>query len=83
MLATAMKHGSSRPSAALDRKVTLVILQRRDQHLARQRQKPLLEAAGEGHRPLHQRRDFIEQRFAHQGPAAEPGRHRCDTLAHQ
>ena len=71
------------PVGALHRKVALMVLQRRDQHLSRQRQEALLEAAGERHRPFHQRRDLIEQRVAHQRPAAELRRNGGDALAHE
>ena len=59
-----------------DGEIALVILQRRDQHLARQRQEARLEMPGERHRPLDQRGDFIEQRVAHQWPAAQASRRR-------
>ena len=64
MLLTVMNQGSSCRRRVLHREVALVILQRRDQHFARQREEALLEAAGDRHRPFDQRRDFIEQRLA-------------------
>ena len=72
MLLTVMNAGSSAPSRILDREVALVVLQRRDQHLARQREEALLEAPGERHRPLDQRGDFVEQRIA-RSARARPG----------
>ncbi len=75
MLLTVMKAAAA-PRPVLDREIALVVLQRRDQHLARQLQEALLEAAGERHRPFDQRRHLIEQRIAHQRPAVEARRDR-------
>ena len=61
-----------RAVASFEREIALMLLQRRDQHLARQRQEARLELPGKGHRPFHQRRDFIEQRVGDDGAAPEP-----------
>ena len=55
----------------LDREVALVFLQGAEQHLARQREEVLLEAALDRHRPLDQRGDLIEQRVVHHRTATE------------
>ena len=77
MLLTVMKRGSS-ALGIFDREVALVLLQRRDQHLARQREKARLEVPGERHRPLDQRGDLIEQRRGDQSPGRRAGGQRGD-----
>ena len=61
-----------------------MFLQRAEQHLARQREEVLLEAAFDRHGPLDQRGDLVEQRVVHHRAAAErggAGRHRfADAL---
>src|SRR5580704_16996623 len=59
--------------AVLHREVTLVSLQRGDQHLARQREEARLEAPGECHRPLDERGDLLEQVLLDEGAAPERG----------
>ena len=78
MLLTVMKAGSSRACASSSGKVALVVLQGRDQHLARQGEEALLEAPGERHRPLDQRGDFLEQRLADQRAPVQAGGERGD-----
>ncbi len=65
----------------LDREVALMILQRGDEHLARQRQEALFEAAGNGHRPFHQGGHLVQQRVPDQRFAAASGRRRCYATA--
>ena len=60
-----------------------MVLQRRDQHLARQREEALLEAPGEGRRPLHQRGHLVEQRLADERATPVLGRERRDARADQ
>ena len=62
------------PGAVLDREVALVILERRDQHFARQRQEARLERPGDRHRPFDQRGDFLEQRLLDDRPAVQAQR---------
>ena len=68
MLATVMKCGSSLPSAPCTGKVALVLLQRGDQHFARQLEEARLEGTGDGAGPFDQRGDFVEQRLARAAP---------------
>lgn len=63
----------------LDREVSLMFLQRRDQHLARQREEALVEPTLDGDRPLDECRDFIEQCVVHHG-AATAGRSHGEHL---
>jgi len=55
---TAMKRASNGAVGRFDREIALMVLKRREQHLARERQEARLKLSGDGHRPLHQRRDF-------------------------
>ena len=71
------------PVFALDRKVPLVILNRRDHHFARQLEKARLEAAGNGHRPFHESRDLIEQAVLDEGASAGRLGRRDHTGAHR
>ncbi len=57
----------------LDGEVTLMVLQGRDEHFARQRQEILIEAAADRHRPFDQRGDFVQQSVAEQRVSAELG----------
>ena len=50
------------------REISLVMLQRGDQHLARQLEETRLETAGDGARPFDQRGDLVEQRIARAAP---------------
>ena len=81
MLLTVMNAGSSCAVGILDREIALVVLQRRDQHLARQREEARLEMPGDGHGPLHQRGHLIQQRIADERPAAERVGRRSDLGA--
>ena len=51
-----------------------MILQRRDQDLARQVEEPLLESAGYRHGPFHQCGDLVQQGGVDECPTAEAGR---------
>ena len=57
--------------AVLHREIPLVMLQRGDQHFARQIEETRFETARERARPFHQRGDFIEQCLVEQRLAAE------------
>jgi hypothetical protein len=76
MLLTVMNHGVQRAVRVLHREVALVLLQRRDQHFARQFEEAILEAALDRDRPFDQRGHFIEQRVADDRAAAERRRQR-------
>ncbi len=64
-----------------EREVTLVVLQRRDQHFARQRQVARVELTGDRHGPLHQCSDFLEQRLGQYRAALQAQRQRFDLGA--
>ncbi len=74
-----------RHQAAVDgthRKELLVVLHAGDQRFGRDFQEACIEAAGDSHRPFHQRGDFIKQVFIDNGPAtAGPAgiRHLCSN----
>ncbi len=59
-----------------------MILDGRDDHFPRKRQKPLLEAPGDGDRPLDQCRHFVEERLFDQRRAAGRLRRRRHAGAH-
>ena len=64
------------------REVALVILERRDQHFARQGQEALLELPGDRHRPFDQRGHLIEQLRRDDRAAAQGLRRGGDPGAH-
>ena len=81
MLATAMNHGISAPRGVAHREVALVVLHGGDRHLGRQLEEARVEAAGERHGPLHQRRDLVEQGVGNHRLAAEARGLRRHALA--
>ena len=58
-----------------------MFLQRRDEYLARQFQEFIVKAALDGHRPFHERGDFIEQGIIEHGPTTQTCGSRFDLLA--
>ena len=59
-----------------------MILQCRDQYLARQRQIARIELTRERHRPFHQCRDFVEQLIGNDGAAIQRCGQRLDLAAY-
>ncbi len=58
------------PLTILHGEIALMLLQGGDQHLAWQGEETLLEPTRDRYRPLHERRDFVQQRIADQSTAS-------------
>ena len=83
MLLTVMKCAQQLSARAFHREIPLVMLQRGDQHLARQFEETRLETAGERTGPFDQRGDFVEQRLVDQRRAAQRLAYRDHLFADQ